>query len=161
MPRRKRCILPGMPYHITQRGVDGRETFSSIDDRHTYLGLLRMNLLDTRVRLLGWCLMTNHVHLIVLPERADSLSVLMRRVHGRYAQYYNAHTERTGHLWQNRFFACLLGSSQPLDGPRLCGAESATRQTRPAAGRVSLVERTCSRHRWRRYGLARHGMVAL
>src|SRR5712671_817565 len=108
MPRRKRCISPGMPYHITQRGVDGRETFSCVDDRHTYLGLLRLNLSDAGVRLLGWCLMTNHVHLIAVPERAGSLSVLMRRVHGRYAQYYNAHAERTGHLWQNRFFACVL-----------------------------------------------------
>ncbi len=85
-----------MPYHITQRGVDGRETFSRTTDRDTYIGLLRLNLSDAGVRLLGWCLMTNHVHLIAVPERADSLSVLMRRVHGRYAQYYNAHAERTG-----------------------------------------------------------------
>src|SRR5437870_10030589 len=58
-----------MPYHITQRGVDGRETFSCVDDRHTYLGLLRLNLSDAGVRLLGWCLMTNHVHLIAVPGR--------------------------------------------------------------------------------------------
>jgi len=52
--------------------------------------------------------MTNHVHLIAVPERADSLAVLLRRVHGRYAQYYNTRWGRTGHLWQNRYFACLL-----------------------------------------------------
>jgi putative transposase len=100
-----------MPYHVTQRGVDGRETFSCADDRHAYLGLLRLNLRDAGVRLLGWCLMTNHVHLIAVPARTDSLSILLRRVHGRYAQYYNARAERTGHLWQNRFFACALGPS--------------------------------------------------
>ena len=55
--------------------------------------------------------MTNHVHLIVLPECADSLAVLLRRVHGRYAQYYNIRSGRTGHLWQNRFFACALDSA--------------------------------------------------
>jgi putative transposase len=52
--------------------------------------------------------MTNHIHLIAVPEREDSLAVLLRRVHGRYAQYYNIRHGRTGHLWQNRFFACVL-----------------------------------------------------
>lgn len=102
-------MLPGVPCHITQRGVDRRESFSCDADRFTYLGLLRQNLSDAQVKVLGWCLMTNHVHLIAEPAREDSLSVLLRRVHGRYAQYYNARSGRTGHLWQNRFFACVLG----------------------------------------------------
>lgn len=111
MPRRKRCVLPGIACHITQRGVDRRETFSSDEDRYTYLRLLRQNLADTQVAVLAFCLMPNHVHLIAVPGRDDSLSVLLRRVHGRYAQYYNARTGRTGHLWQNRFFSCVLGPS--------------------------------------------------
>jgi putative transposase len=90
---------------VTQRGVDRRETFSADADRETYLGLLRQNLEDAGVRLLAWCVMTNHIHLIAAPEREDSLSVLLRRVHGRYAQYYNARWGRSGHLWQNRYFA--------------------------------------------------------
>ncbi|HUI57798.1 MAG TPA: transposase [Bryobacteraceae bacterium] len=110
MPRRDRCVLPGVACHITQRGVDRRETFSSDQDRHTYLRLLRDNLGDAEVRLLGWCLMTNHVHLVAVPGCDDSLAVLLRRVHGRYAQYYNTRYGRTGHLWQNRFFACVLSS---------------------------------------------------
>ncbi len=108
MPRPRRCVLPGVPCHITQRGVDRRETFSSDTDRRTYLGLLQQDLEDTGVALLGWCLMTNPVHLIALPLREDSLSILLRRAHGRYAQYYNACSGRTGHLWQNRFFSCVL-----------------------------------------------------
>jgi putative transposase len=82
MPRRDRCILPGVPCHVTQRGVDRRETFSADADRETYLGLMRQNLEDAGVGLLAWCLMTNHVHLIATPEREDSLSVLLRRSHG-------------------------------------------------------------------------------
>src|SRR5437870_4327616 len=82
MPRRNRCVAPGIPCHITQRGVDRRETFSTDEDRHTYVGLLRQNLADAGARMLGWCLMTNHIHLIALPEREDSLSVLLRRVGG-------------------------------------------------------------------------------
>jgi REP-associated tyrosine transposase len=109
MPRRKRCVLPGIPCHITQRGVDRREVFSEDQDRLTYLRLVQENLHDAGVRVLGYCLMSNHVHLIAVPAREDSLSILFRRVHGRYAQYYNALYARSGHLWQNRFFACMLG----------------------------------------------------
>jgi putative transposase len=109
MPRRDRCVLPEVPCHITQRGVDRRETFSSNEDYVTYLRLLRGNLRDAGVSVLAYCLMRNHVHLIALPAREDSLAILLRRVHGRYAQYYNARTDRTGHLWQNRYFACVLG----------------------------------------------------
>ena len=103
-------MAPGLACHITQRGVDRRETFSGEEDRRTYLRLLQQHLLDAGARLLGWCLMTNQLHLVAVPEREDSLSVLLRRVHGRYAQYYNARWGRTGHLWQNRFFACPLGT---------------------------------------------------
>lgn len=109
MPRRSRCVLPGAACHVTQRGVDRRVTFSDDHDRHTYLRLLRENLVEADVRLLGWCLMTNHVHLVTVPAREPSLSILFRRVHGRYAQYYNARWGRSGHLWQSRFFGCVLG----------------------------------------------------
>ncbi len=108
MPRRDRCVLPEVACHITQRGVDRRTTFSCDPDRNTYLRLLRDNLQDAQVAILGYCLMSNHVHLVAVPERQDSLAVLLRRVHGRYAQYYNTRTGRTGHLWQNRYFACVL-----------------------------------------------------
>jgi putative transposase len=111
LPRRDRCVLPQIPCHITQRGVDRSVTFRDADDRHTYLRLLRDNLSDAAVRILGYCVMTNHVHLIAVPEREDSLAVLLRRVHGRYAQFFNIRYGRTGHLWQNRFFACCLGPS--------------------------------------------------
>ena len=110
MPRRSRCIVPGLPCHVTQRGVNRCETFSSDQDRSAYLRLLRENLEDAQTRVLGWCVMTNHVHLIAVPECEDSLAILLRRVHGRYAQYYNTRSGRTGHLWQNRFFACVLGA---------------------------------------------------
>ena len=108
MPRQPRCLILGIACHITQRGVDRRETFSTLDDRNTYIELLRLNLADAEVSLLAWCLMSNHVHLVAVPLQHDSLSVLLRRVHGRYAQYYNSRVGRTGHLWQNRFFACML-----------------------------------------------------
>ena len=101
-------LLTDVACHITQRGVDRCATFSSPHDHLTYLRLLNENLTDAGVRIVGFCLMTNHIHLIAVPEHEDSLAVLLRRVHGRYAQYYNIRSGRTGHLWQNRFFACAL-----------------------------------------------------
>ncbi len=160
MPRRSRCVLPGMPCHITQRGVDRRETFSSDQDRTTYLRLLQANLQDAQASLLGWCLMTNHVHLIAVPEPEDSLAVLLRRVHGRYAQYYNARSGRTGHLWQNRFFACLLERNHLWNGVGICGAESIAGWN--GARRVGLPLVEC-RGTPIRYGCGRnlgYGMVA-
>ena len=114
MPRNARCILPGTAYHITQRGSGHRPTFFTSQDRRVYLDLVRTNLADTGLHLLSYCLMSNHVHLVAQPDAADSLAVLFRRVHGRYAQYLNARRRRSGHLWQNRFFSCPLASDAHL-----------------------------------------------
>ncbi len=108
MSRNARCILPGLAYHVTQRGTNRQKIFFSAAHRKTYLGLLERNCADAGVRVLAYCLMSNHVHLVVVPERADSLAVLFRRVHGAYAQAVNAGLGRSGHLWQNRFYSCPL-----------------------------------------------------
>ena len=52
--------------------------------------------------------MNNHIHLILVPPEPDSLAVVLRRTHGRYAQYFNTRKCRTGHLWQNRFYSCPM-----------------------------------------------------
>ena len=113
MPRRDRCQFPGLPCHVTQRGVNRSETFYIRADWETYLRLVQTHQAEAGVEILGWCLMSNHVHWIVVGSRPDSLSVFFRRVHGRYAQYFNARWGRSGHLWQNRFFSC------PLEGGHL------------------------------------------
>ncbi len=141
MPRRARCVLPEVACHITQRGVDRCATFCTDDDRQTYLRLLGENLPDAGVRLLGWCLMTNHVHLVAVPRGEESLSVLLRRVHGRYAQYYNARWGRTGHLWQNRFFCLCPESGSLVVGFGLCRTQPGARGDGTTGGGVPLVER--------------------
>ena len=118
MSRNARCILPGLPYHVTQRGTDRQDVFFSTGDRLMYLRLLAAHQRDAGVRILAYCLMTNHVHLVVVPERADSLAVLFRRVHGSYAQALNTRRGRTGHLWQNRFFSCPMSESHLWIGIR-------------------------------------------
>ena len=106
--RNARCILPGLPYHVTQRGTNRQKVFFSTAHRKTYLNLMARHREDAGVRVLAYCLMSNHVHWVIVPERADSLAVLFRRVHGAYAQAVNAGMGRSGHLWQNRFYSCPL-----------------------------------------------------
>ncbi len=108
MPRNPRCVLPGVTHHVTQRGVNRGDVFFCQQDRETYLHLMAANLAYAGVRVLAYALMTNHVHWVVIPDQEESLAVLFRRVHGRYAQYLNARRSRTGHLWQNRFHSCLV-----------------------------------------------------
>lgn len=108
MPRSPRCVVPGLAYHVTQRGTNREPVFLTDADRKCYLRLLRDNLDETGVRVFAYCLMRNHVHLVLEPARDDSLAVLLRRANGHYAQFFNALHGRSGHLWQSRFYSCPL-----------------------------------------------------
>jgi putative transposase len=103
-----------LAYHVTQRGTNHQRVFFSAADRVTYLRLLQQNAAAAETRVLAWCLMTNHIHLVLVPDREDSLEVLLRRLHGRYAQMVNIKRMRSGHLFQNRFFSCALSSGYLL-----------------------------------------------
>jgi len=109
MPRSARFVAPGVAHHITQRGVDRQTVFRTRMDRLVYLGLLREQARLAELPILAYCLMSNHIHLIVTPLDGTQLAEVMQRVHGRYAQYFNARRGRCGHLWQNRFGSCALG----------------------------------------------------
>jgi putative transposase len=108
MPRNARTVAPGIPYHITQRGTNRQRVFFSAADRLLYLRLIRERLDAAGVGVLAYCLMSNHVHLVVAPEREDSLASLFGYVNGRYAQALNIRKGRSGHLWQARYFSCAL-----------------------------------------------------
>jgi putative transposase len=111
MPRNARCVLPDLAYHVTQRGSNKQRVFHCIADYKRYLHLVAAELADAGASVLAYCLMTNHVHLVVVPKQPDSLAVLFRRVHGRYAQYLNISRGQSGHLWQQRYFSCPLSES--------------------------------------------------
>ena len=108
MPRRPRLIVPGIAHHVTQRGNNREPVFLTDENRRLYLFLLSRQLHRHGVRLLGYCLMSNHVHLLAVPGREDSLSRALRGAHSEYALAINRAGERSGHLWQNRFFSCPL-----------------------------------------------------
>ncbi len=104
-----RVVAAGVPHHITQRGNNRQDVFLLDDDRRFYLETLRERSQRHGVTLLGYCLMANHVHLVAIPERPDSLARALGQSHSRYAQGFNRRYGRTGHLWQNRFYSCPLG----------------------------------------------------
>jgi putative transposase len=118
MPRLARVVATGLPHHITQRGNYRQNVFGDDGDRHTYLDLLAQYSKIARLRVIGYCLMTNHVHLIAVPEREDSLARGLGQAHCRYAHYLNAHRHCTGHLWQNRFYSTVMDETHLLAGMR-------------------------------------------
>ena len=109
MPRSARFVAPGLPHHVTQRGTARQTVFSTRMDRRVYLGLLREQARLAELPILAYCLMRNHIHLILVPADGAQLADVMQRVHGRYAQYRNGRLSRCGHLWQNRYSSCALG----------------------------------------------------
>ena len=116
MPRVARIVIPGLPHHVTQRGNNHQDVFFTDDDRRAYLEFVKREAVRWGLELLGYCLMTNHVHLVVVPAGEKSLSIALGRAHWRYSQYVNQLHHRSGHLWQNRFYSC------PLDQPHLLAA---------------------------------------
>lgn len=108
MPRQPRIVLPGVPHHVTQRGNDRQDVFFRERDRAVYLQYLRESAVLAGVSVSAYCLMTNHVHLVVTPERENSLSRALARTHLMYTQYVFRTQGRSGHLWQNRFYSCPL-----------------------------------------------------
>ena len=118
MPRRPRVIIPGVPHHLTQRGNNRQPVFHGPGDCRRYLDLLSLLAPRYGTRILGYCLMPNHVHLIAVPEQERSLARTLGRVHSEYALALNRERDCCGHVWQSRFFSC------PMDGRHLLTAMS-------------------------------------
>ncbi len=119
MPRIARFVLPGLPHHVMQRGNNDQPVFLTDDDRVAYLELLREESERHGVAVLGYCLMPNHLHLVIQPVQAASLARAVGRTHFRYAQQFNRVHRRGGHFWNNRFHSCVLEGSTALASIRL------------------------------------------
>ena len=78
------------------------------DDRRVYLELLKEHADRYDLQTIGYCLMSNHVHIVAIPNAEDSLASGLGRTHFRYTQYINHFHKRIGHLWQGRFYSCAL-----------------------------------------------------
>jgi len=113
MPRPARLVLPGIPHHVTQRGARREPTFFSEADYARYVALLRHGCAKAGTAIWAWCLMPNHVHLLLVPSRADGLAAALGPAHRRYGWEINQRQGWCGAFWQGRF------GSVPLDEPHL------------------------------------------
>lgn len=134
MPRTARITAPGLQYHVTHRGNRRGEVFFDREDREAYLRLLAGAAQRHGVEVWSYCLMTNHVHLLVRGLQADSLGRAMRELQGPYARRINKARRWTGHLWANRFY------SHPLDGKHLWAAARYIERNPVRAGLVARAE---------------------
>lgn len=103
MARLARAVVPGIPHHITQRGNRRQEVFFGADDYGFYRGALAERCADEGVEVLAYCLMPNHVHLILVPPDEGALAAVLARLHRDYARRINFREDWRGYLWQGRF----------------------------------------------------------
>lgn len=108
MGRKARAGAVGIPHHVTQRGSGRQAVFFSGADRGVYLDTFFDYAERYGLRVWGYCLMTNHVHFVVVPERGESLARVFGRTHSDYARFANLKQRRCGHFWQARFYSCAL-----------------------------------------------------
>jgi putative transposase len=108
MARLARIVSPGLPHHVTQRGNRREAIFFQDGDQEIYLDLLAEQTIKVGVAVWAYCLMPNHVHLILKPVRADDLGRAVGEAHRRFTNFINARGRWTGHLFQSRFASVVL-----------------------------------------------------
>ena len=112
MPRRARISIPGIPWHIIQRGNNRSACFYADEDYQFYLHHLQEQSEKHECKIHAYVLMTNHVHLLLTPEKENSAARLMKNLGQRYVQYVNRTYRRSGTLWEGRFRSCLAQSEE-------------------------------------------------
>jgi putative transposase len=118
MSRRDRLIVPGLPHHCTHRGNRRSQTFFENADYEMYLRLLRKYCQRFELRLWAYTLMPNHVHLVAVPPNEQSLSEMIQCVDGTYAVLFNGLYDKSGHLWEGRFFSSVMDETYLLNAIR-------------------------------------------
>ena len=118
MARLARVVAPGYPHLVAQRGNRQQQTFFSEDDYREYLSLLVEWCRRHGVRILAYCLMPNHVHLILVPPSENGLCRAIGEVHRRYTRRVNFREGWRGHLWQGRFASFAMDQEYLLSAAR-------------------------------------------
>ena len=108
MSRLARLIVPGFPHHVTQRGNRRAPVFFEDGDYALYRDLLAERCRKASVACWAYCLMPNHVHLILVPSTANGLARAIGETHRQYTGFVNARSRWTGHLFQGRFSSVVL-----------------------------------------------------
>ena len=108
MARKTRIVGINLPYHITQRGNDKKKVFYDEFDYLKYIEILEEHKSKYDLSILAYCLMPNHVHFAVIPHKNESLARTFGISHMKYSFYFNKLYDKSGHLWKNRFYSCIL-----------------------------------------------------
>jgi putative transposase len=114
MPRRKRLLLPGVAVHIVQRGNNRLSCFYTEEDYLYYLKQLANQAEKHGCAIHAYCLMTNHVHLLLTPEKEDGPARMMKGVGENFVRYINRSQKRTGTLWEGRYRSGLVLGARHL-----------------------------------------------
>jgi putative transposase len=108
MARMARVVVPDYPHHVTQRGNRRQKTFFSDDDYRFYIDLMSQFTRASGTEVWAYCLMPNHVHLVMVPSEEDGLRAALGEAHRRYTRHVNARQGWRGHLWQERFHSFVM-----------------------------------------------------
>ena len=134
MPRPLRFFLPHYPHHIRQRGVRKDAVFHDDSDRLVYIRALKDGCTKHGVSIWAYTLMTNHVHLIAVPENEKSISLTLHDAHTDYSMYFNAKYAFFGHVWQGR------PDFSAMDDPHMWNAVRYVERNPVRAGLVKRAE---------------------
>jgi putative transposase len=138
MGRLARVVVPGYPHHVIQRGNRRQETFFCDEDYRSYLELMAHWSRRCGLEIWAYCLMPNHVHLVVVPQTAGALAAGIGEAHRRYTRRVNFRQGWRGHLWQGRFASYVMDEEHLL---------AAVRYIEMNPVRAALVERA-EDYRW-------------
>ncbi|MBT3028079.1 MAG: transposase [gamma proteobacterium symbiont of Ctena orbiculata] len=114
MPRKPRFYLPGIPAHVIQRGNSRQQVFFDSDDYQAYLKWLKEGADKHGCAIHAYCLMTNHVHLLLTPESPEAISKTIQFVGRYYVPYINRTYGKSGTLWEGRHKGCVIDSEAYL-----------------------------------------------
>jgi putative transposase len=118
MTRIARIVVPGLPHHVTQRGNRGDRIFFEEGDYSLYRDLIAGACRKAGVAVWAYCLMPNHVHLILVPDDAAGLARALADAHRRYVSFVNARARQTGHLFQGRFSSVAMDEEHLIAAAR-------------------------------------------
>ncbi len=112
MLRTFRAVAVGYPHHVTQRGNNREQVFFDDQDRWTYLDYLNKYATKYQIDIWAYCLMSSHIHVLAVPQVPESHVFGIGLVNQNYTRYINRKYLRSGRVWQNWFFSCIVDTDE-------------------------------------------------
>ena len=114
MPRLARKYLESSFIHIIVQGINKEYIFQKNSLKEAYLNILKKNISETDIKIVAYCVMDNHIHILIYSENIDNVSKMMQRTNGAYAKLYNKNKNRVGYVFRNRFYTQMILTEQQL-----------------------------------------------